>query len=420
MSTYKNISDQAIPLVLRYRDNLPMFFDRCNKTHFRSIISLLDQNVFPCYISKNSYEEIVILISLPELKGQMVFVCLKDEIRQGFNIQVNQRRLSRFTDTEILPSPDYTILQDCKLFFVGSNAAVDSFTFSEMNSLMSSVDELDVTPKQDQISETKDRIPTKNYDSIIEAYNQLNVGDVVTGRISRITDYGLFVSFGVLQGMISKSKFYYYRFSDTQTDFNVGDIITSQVMSMRLDEGKPKIKLSRMPFFIDSMYEAYDKVNEGDNVTVEVHKIMDHFAIVSYGILEGIIDKKHLSLSRLYNIEENLSVGDKLEVQILKKRLKEKVPTLVFTRLPFIDDPWLNIPPFIKEGAKVKGTIVNIPAFGVMVELLPGLNGLVHSSRLNLESYEQISQIFGKGELLDVIIESIDVQEKKITLLLDC
>jgi len=153
---------------------------------------------------------------------------------------------------------------------------------------------------------------------------------------------------------------------------------------------------------------------EGDLIKGKVSKIKDFGAFIDFDGVEGLLHIRDMSWGRISKVEDFLSVGEEIEPLILSMNedrmkislgLKQKTP-----------EPWSIVPEKYDEGDVVEGTVKNITDYGAFVEIIPGLEGLLHVSDISWKKVAKPSRVLKKGEKIKVKILSIDNDEKKISL----
>lgn len=158
-----------------------------------------------------------------------------------------------------------------------------------------------------------------------------------------------------------------------------------------------------------------DTLQEGDVVEGTVTRVMPFGVFVDIGGVEGLIHISELSWSRLKTAEGLLNVGDKVSVKIKSLNWDENRIGLSLRSVQ--SDPWVTEIYKYSNGAKVKGTITRIAPFGLFVELEPGIEGLVHVSKLGLDHHvEDLSTEFKTGDEIEAYIEMVNVADRKISL----
>jgi small subunit ribosomal protein S1 len=143
--------------------------------------------------------------------------------------------------------------------------------------------------------------------------------------------------------------------------------------------------------------------------------VQDFGAFIDVSGVQALLPISEISRSRVEDIHKTLSVGQEVEVAIIKLDWKNERITLSMKSL--LSDPWTTATAKYKSGSKHKGVVVRLTDFGAFVTLEPGLDGLIHISELKSDSRENTpGDILKKGQSIHVQINSIDPVEKRISL----
>ena len=147
-------------------------------------------------------------------------------------------------------------------------------------------------------------------------FSELQINQVVTGEVKRITDYGVFVDLGGIDGLIHVSELSWNRVKNPRQVVTEGDVVKVSIINM--DKVKQKIGLSLKDVQEDPWFEKVQAITQGAIVTAEVKKIMDYgvFVALENG-LEGLIRLSELSDKKINKAEEIVKIGDKINVKII-------------------------------------------------------------------------------------------------------
>jgi len=199
---------------------------------------------------------------------------------------------------------------------------------------------------------------------------------------------------------------------------------THHFLITRFEEGGRNIVVSRRDLLNEEIKEKqkdyFEKIKEGDTVQGTVTKLMSYGAFIELipGV-EGMAHISELSWSRIEKPEEILKPGDVVTVKLLKIEPAKDPDTLKIslsmkqTSL----DPWDNIETSLNTGDQVTGKVVRLTPFGAFVEIMPGVDGLVHISEMShTKRVLKPDDVVGLGEMVQVIIKSIDLDSQRISL----
>ncbi|WP_136796956.1 MULTISPECIES: 30S ribosomal protein S1 [Desulfosediminicola] len=161
--------------------------------------------------------------------------------------------------------------------------------------------------------------------------------------------------------------------------------------------------------------ELRQTLSEGDTVEGEITSLRDFGAFADIGGIDGLIPISEVGWSRVENIADVFTVGQKVNVIIKKLDWDNNRISLSFKET--LTDPWEEAVTNFPEGSTVTGKVVRLAQFGAFVNLAPGVDGLVHISKLG--SGRRINhprEVVEEGQELEVIVESIDLDERRISL----
>ncbi len=211
------------------------------------------------------------------------------------------------------------------------------------------------------------------------------------------------------------------KYIENQEDY-VGD--SFHFLITRFEEGGRNIVVSRRDLLNEEIEEQkklfFDKVKEGDTVPGVVTKLMSYGAFIELtpGV-EGMAHISELSWSHLEKPEEVVQPGDSVNVKLLKIESSQESNTLKIslsmkqTSL----NPWDSLENSFKTGDQVTGKVVRLTSFGAFVEIAPGVDGLVHISEMShTKRVLRSEDVVQKDEMVQVVIKSIDMDSKRISL----
>ena len=161
--------------------------------------------------------------------------------------------------------------------------------------------------------------------------------------------------------------------------------------------------------------EQKGSLTEGMKVMATIASIHNFGAFVKIGSLEGLIPISEISWDRVEEITELMEVGQEVEAVVLKlDREKDRISFSLKRALP---DPWDNIEKDFPQGSSHSGTVVRLTNFGAFVSLRAGVDGLIHISKLGAgKRIKHPHEVVAKGQTVEVRIESIDSDNKRISL----
>ena len=247
-----------------------------------------------------------------------------------------------------------------------------------------------------------------------ELISKLEKGQVLEGTVKNITNYGVFVDLGGVDGLIHITDLSWGRVNHPEEFVQLGEKIN--VVVLDFNEQQKRIALGYKQL-TPHPWDALDpNLKVGDKVKGKVILIADYGAFVELvpGV-EGLIHVSEMSWSpRLHSAQEFLKVGDEVEAQILTIDRENRKMSLGLKQLTV--NPWENIRAKYPVGSQHKAIVRNITNFGVFAELEDGVEGLVHISDLSWNKIKHPSEMVATGDTIDVQILDFDEANRKLSL----
>jgi small subunit ribosomal protein S1 len=159
----------------------------------------------------------------------------------------------------------------------------------------------------------------------------------------------------------------------------------------------------------------FGALKEGDTHTGTVRSLMSYGAFVDIGGVDGLLHVSDMAWNRVNKPEDVVAVGQQLQVKILKIDPDTKKISLGLKQLQ--PEPWETAPARYQAGQRVSGRVTRVAEFGAFVELEPGVEGLIHVSEMSWGKKIRIaSDVIKQGEIVDAVILSIKLEERRISL----
>lgn len=204
----------------------------------------------------------------------------------------------------------------------------------------------------------------------------------------------------------------------------VGQRLTFRITRYETDRKNPNIVLSRRVLLEEEnrlrAAETRASLREGAVVTGKVTSIKSYGAFVDLGGLEGMIHVSELGFSRVENPADVLHEGQQVEVQVLRmeKTGDAKRPERIALSLKALaQDPWEEVEQRFPEGARVRGKVARLQQYGAFVEVLPGIEGLVHISQLGAgRRVQHPREVVRVGDEVEVTVLGVDRARRRISL----
>ncbi|GAA0743089.1 bifunctional 4-hydroxy-3-methylbut-2-enyl diphosphate reductase/30S ribosomal protein S1 [Clostridium oceanicum] len=160
--------------------------------------------------------------------------------------------------------------------------------------------------------------------------------------------------------------------------------------------------------------EAWDLIKEGDTVEGEVKRLTSFGAFVDINGIDGLLHISEISWKKIKHPSEALNIGDKIKVYVLSVDKEKEKLALSLKKLK--ENPWNNVEEKYPEGSIVLGKVVSIMDFGAFIELEPGVDGLVHISKLSNKKVENVHEVLNIGEDVKAKILNVNEKERRISL----
>jgi small subunit ribosomal protein S1 len=245
--------------------------------------------------------------------------------------------------------------------------------------------------------------------------NSLEKGQILEGLVKAITDFGVFVDLGGVDGLIHITDLSWGRINHPNEVVKLDQTI--KVVVTDFDEEKKRISLSLKKLLPHPWEDIDTKYKIGDKVSGRVVSLTDYGAFIEIekGI-EGLIHNSEMSWTQhIKHPSQVVAMGQVIEAIILSLDKDEKKISLGIKQLE--PDPWESLMQKYPVGSRHTGIARNLTNFGVFVELEPGVDGLVHISDLSwTKKIRHPGEVVKKGEKLEVIVLGVDVEQRKISL----
>ncbi len=245
--------------------------------------------------------------------------------------------------------------------------------------------------------------------------NEISVGQVRQGVVKNITDFGVFIDLGGVDGLLHITDMSWGRIRHPSELVNLGEKIDVKILDFDEKSSRISLGLKQMtPYPWENVEQKYPL---GRRVKGRVVSITDYGAFVELekGI-EGLIHISEMSWTQhIKHPSKIMSVNDEVEAVVLSvDKDNEKISLGIKQMEP---DPWTTIEDKYPVGQIVSGRVRNLTAFGAFVELEEGIDGLVHISDMSwTKRIQHPSEVMKKGEKVDVKILRIDHENRRISL----
>ncbi|MBN9299008.1 MAG: 30S ribosomal protein S1 [Filimonas sp.] len=248
-----------------------------------------------------------------------------------------------------------------------------------------------------------------------EIISKLEKGQVLEGTVKNITDFGAFMDLGGLDGLLYITDISWGRISHPSEVLKLDQKLN--VVVLDFDDDKRRISLGLKQLTPHPWDVLPEWIHESATVKGKVVNIEDYgaFLEIQPGV-EGLVHVSEITWANTpINAKEFFKLGDEHEAKVVTLDKEARKMSLSIKQLT--EDPWSTIENKFPEGSKHKGLVKNITPYGVFVELEPGIGGMIHISDLSwLKRFNHPSEYTKVGESIDVVILSIDKENRKLQL----
>jgi small subunit ribosomal protein S1 len=246
-------------------------------------------------------------------------------------------------------------------------------------------------------------------------FKELEVGNILEGRVKNVTDFGVFVDLGGIDGLLHITDLTWGRVNHPTEVVELDEVLTVKVIEY--DEERKRVSLGLKQLSPHPWDGVENKFAIG---TVVKGKVV---SLTSYGCfielepgVEGLIHVSEISWTRhIKNPSEIYSMGDEIEAQVLSIDSDDKKISLGVKQL--LPDPWDKIEEKFIVGSVHKGKIQNLAQFGAFAELEEGIDGLIHISDLSwTKLVKHPKEVLEKGQEVDVRVLEVSRENRRISL----
>ncbi len=244
---------------------------------------------------------------------------------------------------------------------------------------------------------------------------KMEEGNQVDGIVKNITDYGVFVDLGGIDGLLHITDMSWGRVNHPSEMFTIGDKVT--VMVLKYDKEKERVSLGLKQITPDPWVDVDSKYPVNTQISGKVVSITDYGAFVELekGI-EGLVHVSEMSWSRhVKHPSKMVSIGDMVDAVVLTLDKEKKRISLGMKQIE--PNPWDSIEEKYPIGTEVEGLVRNLTDFGAFVELEDGVDGLIHISDLTWnKKIKHPSEVLKKKDQVKAVVLNIDKEACRISL----
>ncbi len=244
---------------------------------------------------------------------------------------------------------------------------------------------------------------------------ELENGQLRTGVVKNITDFGAFIDLGGVDGLLHITDMSYGRVSHPSEIVQIGQELEVKILD--IDWQRERISLGMKQLQNYPWKGVSEKYPVGSRVQGKVVSITNYGAFVELepGI-EGLVHISEMSWTRnVRHTSKVVSIGETIEAVVLKVDESEEKISLGMKQTE--QDPWMVLPLKYPVGTRITGNVRNLTSFGAFVEIEAGIDGLIHISDMSwTKRVQHPSEVITKGDEVEVVILNIDGDNKRISL----
>ena len=242
-------------------------------------------------------------------------------------------------------------------------------------------------------------------------------GIPIEGKVTGFNPGGLVVSVGGVRAFCPMSQID-IQFSEDPAQY-AGQTLTFKILELR---GRNNVVLSRRACLEEEARKQAEQVRqtlvEGAEMNGKITRLERFGAFVDLGGIEGLIHVSEISHTRVESPGDVLQKGQDVLVKILElKNLGEKNERISLSLKALLEDPWDTVTAQLREGEVVAGKVVSLQNFGAFVELVPGVEGLVHISQISAgKRISKPGEVLSVGQEVKVLVREINRKQRRISL----
>ena len=248
-----------------------------------------------------------------------------------------------------------------------------------------------------------------------ETVQSLKEGQIVEGIIKNITDYGLFVDLGGIDGLLHITDISWGRVTNPSEMFKIGEQIKVKIISF--DRDNERVSLGYKQIKPDPWEQAEERHPIGARIKGKIVNITNYGAFIELeeGI-EGLIHISEMSwIKKVRHPSQLLSIGDLVEAMVLDLDVPRKRISLSLKQLE--PNPWVIMEERYPPGTVIEGKVKNITDFGIFFGFDEGIDGLVHISDISwTQKIKHPSELYKKGQEVRAVVLSIDKENERFSL----
>jgi small subunit ribosomal protein S1 len=248
-------------------------------------------------------------------------------------------------------------------------------------------------------------------------YAEMKEGDLVSGTVRSLTDYGAFIDLGGVDALLHISDIAWTRINKAADVLSVGQQIDAKVLKISNEAEKRRISVGMKQLLPHPWDQVASKYNVGERVRGTITRVMEFGAFVELepGI-EGLIHVSEMSWGKKMRSASTLvKPGEMVDAMILGINIAERRMSLGLKQA--LGDPWADAATRFAAGSVVEGPVVSMQKFGAFVQLAEGVEGMIHIGDMNAEKrINHPSEMLKVGQMVKSQVLAIDTEKRQLRL----
>ena len=333
------------------------------------------------------------------------------EVTEADELDISQlQEADRVGLTAGASTPDWTIKEVIRKMEEEKNLEQEQVVADqdgEVKEVNSGVEETVAQVEDDEAIERKNKW--------LEVEKAFEEGKILSGNVKETVAAGIVIDLGAGYDGFMPGSLVDVRYIPDFNEF-LNTEISFKIIEIRQD--KEKVILSRKVVLEDEVaskkQDTLSSLAKGQVIRGTVKRITNFGAFVDVGGIDGLIHISEISWHRIEHPSELLNVGDEIDVKVIEViPERERIGLSLRQALP---DPWVEVSNNFKNGEIVEGKVTRLVNFGAFVELMPGVEGLVHISQMANYHVKQASEVVQEGQMVKVKILEINPDAKRVSL----
>ena len=243
-------------------------------------------------------------------------------------------------------------------------------------------------------------------------FEKVNIGDIVTGKVKEVLDFGIILDLGPISGFIHISEVSWEQVDDLAGKYAINDEISAKIIEK--DAEKNRLKLSIKQLSEDPWITFAQSHNIGDVVEVVVKEVLDFGLVVTVDKNSGFVHVSELAWHNGAKELKNYKVGDTFKAKIIQIENEKKNVKLSVKQLS--ENPWNTVKEKYHIGDILEKPITEVFDFGLLISLEKDIDGLLHVSDLSYKRESNLSSKYKAGDLIKFKIIDFNDEKNRITL----